>query len=144
MLLVLNNFIKNLLMVKSKDASCDEDNVNDSKPYSNNVSLLVYTRRADELQPTVHSSFSYHNGNQHQLQAKLSASKSAKTSINDDFCTSAHSTKHASPELQVRVIFRECTDNGPISSDIGVRTTLPPGHLPLGNSADRTFSHSPI
>jgi len=118
MLLVLNNFTKNRLMVKSKDASCDEDNGNDSKPYSNNVSLLVYTRRADELQLTVHSSFSCHNGNQHQPQAKLSASgeskkppKSAKTSINDDFCTSAHSTKHASPELQVSVIFRECTDN---------------------------------
>jgi len=36
MLLVLNNFIKNLLMVKSKDASCDVHNGNDSKPYSNN------------------------------------------------------------------------------------------------------------
>ena len=37
MLLVLNNFIKNLLIVKSKDASCDEDKRNDSKPlYSNN------------------------------------------------------------------------------------------------------------
>ena len=36
MLLVLNNFIKNLLIVKSKDVSCDEDKWNDSKPYSDN------------------------------------------------------------------------------------------------------------
>jgi len=41
MLLVLNNFIKNLLMVKSKDASCDEDNGNDFKPYSNNGMHLL-------------------------------------------------------------------------------------------------------
>ena len=34
MLLVLNNFIKNLLIVKSKDASCDEDKGNDSKSHS--------------------------------------------------------------------------------------------------------------
>jgi len=37
MLLVLNNFIKNLLIVKSKD----EDNGNDSKPYSNNGMHLL-------------------------------------------------------------------------------------------------------
>jgi len=41
MLLVLNNFIKNLLIVKSKDASCDEDKGNNSKPYSNNGMHLL-------------------------------------------------------------------------------------------------------
>ena len=41
MLLVLNNFIKNLLIVKSKDASCDEDKGNDFKPYSNNGMHLL-------------------------------------------------------------------------------------------------------
>jgi len=42
MLLVLNNFIKNLLIVvKSKDEDCDEDKGNDSKPYSNNGMHLL-------------------------------------------------------------------------------------------------------